>query len=134
VKVESIEGIGPTTGERLRAVGIFTVEDLLDKGASRAGRTALARMVGVDEATILGWVGAADLMRVPGVGPEYAELLRAAGVASPAELAVRNPEHLAPAVAEAAAASPGIVRRVPSSHEIGAWVAGAAALPAAVDH
>ncbi len=134
MRADSIEGIGPTLGERLRAVGIFTVEDLLEKGASRAGRAALARMVGVGDATMLGWVGSADLMRVPGVGPEYAELLRAAGVASPTELATRNPGHLAATVADAAAANPGTVRRVPSAQEIGDWIAAAATLPAAVDH
>lgn len=134
MRIESIEGIGDVLGERLRSAGIFTVSDLLEKGASRSGRAALARMVGTDESMILTWVGAADLMRIDGVGPEYAELLRLAGVASPIELARRDPDHLAEAVARTAGAAPGTVRRLPSAQEIGAWITAAADLPAVVDH
>ncbi|HSG85674.1 MAG TPA: DUF4332 domain-containing protein [Candidatus Limnocylindrales bacterium] len=134
MKVEAIVGVDEALGERLRAGGIFTVTDLLEKGGSRSGRAALARIVDVDEATILDWVGAADLMRVEGIGPEYAELLRAAGVASPPELAQRDPGHLAAAVAEAAAIATDPVGRLPSAVEIGSWISEAAGLPAAVTH
>ena len=59
------------------------------------------------------WVDKVDLMRVPGVGPQYSDLLEAAGVDSPAELAQRNPANLAITVQEVVAARPGIVRRPP---------------------
>ena len=63
-------------------------------------------------------------MRVPGVGPQYSDLLEAAGVDSPAELAQRNPTNLAITVQEVVAERPGIVRRIPTEAEIAAWVAG----------
>ncbi len=134
MKVEVIPGVDATLGERLRAGGIFTVADLLEKGGSRSGRSALARIVDVDETTILDWVSAADLMRVEGIGPDYAELLRAAGVASTSELAQRVPEHLAAAVAEVAATAADPVGRLPSAVEIGSWISEAAGLPVAVAH
>jgi hypothetical protein len=49
-------------------------------------------------------------MRIKGVGSEYSDLLEAAGVDSPAELAHRNAANLAATVEEVAAARPGIVR------------------------
>ena len=50
---------------------------------------------------ILGWVTAADRMRVKGVGWEYSELLRAVGVKTVNELKFRNPEHLVEKMREA---------------------------------
>ena len=73
-------------------------------------------------------------MRVPGVGPEYSDLLEAAGVDSPAELAQRNPANLAITVQEVVAARPGIVRRTPSEAEIKAWIEGAGRLDQVVEH
>ena len=52
-------------------------------------------MTGISEGQILKWVNHVDLMRIPGVGSEYSDLLEAAGVDSPAELAQRNAANLA---------------------------------------
>jgi predicted flap endonuclease-1-like 5' DNA nuclease len=73
-------------------------------------------------------------MRVPGVGPQYSDLLAAAGVGSPAELAHRNPAHLAVTVQEVVAARPGMVRRIPSEAEIAAWIEQAAKVDMVVEH
>ncbi len=73
-------------------------------------------------------------MRVPGVGPQYSDLLEAAGVDSPAELAQRNPANLAITVQEVIAARPGIVRRTPNEAEITDWIAAAGTLPKVVEH
>jgi hypothetical protein len=42
----------------------------------------LAEESGIDEKRILTWVNLADLMRLNGVGKQFAELLEAAGVDS----------------------------------------------------
>ena len=73
-------------------------------------------------------------MRIDGVGPEYSDLLEAAGVDSPAELAQRNAANLAITVQEVVAARPGIVRRVPTQAEIEGWIAQAKTLPKVVTH
>ena len=134
MKIEDIEGIGPVFGERLRAVGIDTTEELLEKGASRSGRAAVAEASGIDGGKILEWVNHADLMRIDGVGSEYSDLLEAAGVDSPAELAHRNPANLATTVQEVVAARPSIVRRVPSEKEIAGWIEQARKMPKVVEH
>ena len=46
--------------------------------------------LGISSTLILEWVNHVDLMRIKGVGSEYSDLLEAAGVDSPAELAQRN--------------------------------------------
>ena len=73
-------------------------------------------------------------MRVPGVGPQYSDLLEAAGVDSPAELAQRNSANLAITVQEVVAARPGIVHRVPTEAEIAAWIAEAGSMDKVVEH
>jgi predicted flap endonuclease-1-like 5' DNA nuclease len=134
MKVEDIEGIGPVYGEKLRAAGVDTTDELLEKGAGRAGRAALAEATGIDDGKILEWVNHADLMRIKGVGSEYSDLLEAAGVDSPAELAHRNPANLAATFEEVVAARPGIVRRVPAEKEIVDWIEQSKKLPKVVEH
>ena len=69
VPVVDVEGIGPAYAEKLVAVGIINTDDLLDAGASRAGREKIAEASGISGHLILAWVNKVDLMRVPGVGP-----------------------------------------------------------------
>jgi uncharacterized membrane protein len=132
--VADIEGIGSAYGEQLAAAGIRTTGDLLAGAGSATGRVALARETGISEELLLKWVNRADLMRIPGVGTQYSDLLEAAGVDSPAELARRNAANLATTFGEVVAARPGIVRRIPSETEVAAWIDAAASMDKAVTH
>ena len=134
MKIEDVEGIGPAYAEKLAAVGITTTDDLLMAGAKPYDREKLAEQTGISSRLILEWVDSVDLMRVPGVGPQYSDLLEAAGVGSPAELAQRNPANLAVTVQEVIAARPGIVRRTPGESEITAWIEEAGKLDKIVEH
>jgi predicted flap endonuclease-1-like 5' DNA nuclease len=134
MKIEEIEGIGPVFAEKLRTAGIESVEELLEKGASRGGRTAIVEATGIDGGKVLEWVNHADLMRIKGVGSQYSDLLEAAGVDSPAELARRNAANLADAFQSVVAERPGIVRRIPTEAEIADWIADAKGLPKVVEH
>jgi uncharacterized membrane protein len=134
LRVEDIEGIGPAYAEKLAAVGVTSTADLLSFGAKPQGRDKLAATTGISDTLILEWVHDVDLMRIPGVGPQYSDLLEAAGVGSPAELAHRNPANLAITFQEVVAARPGIVRRVPSDSEISAWIDAAGKLEKVVEH
>lgn len=131
--LEDIEGIGPAQAEKLRAAGVRSVEALLASGGRAAGRTELANATGISGAQILRWVNHADLCRLNGVGPEFAELLEAAGVDSVPELAHRDPERLAAALAAANEARRR-VRRVPGTETVAAWIAEAKTLERAVHH
>jgi len=91
-------------------------------------------MTGISTGQLLKWVNHVDLMRIEGVGPEYAELLEAAGVDSPAELTQRNAANLAQTFQEVDAARPNWIRRVPSEATVSAWIASAKAMDKVVSH
>ena len=132
-KVEDIEGIGKVQGAKLNAADVITVEQLLERGATRSGRTELATATGISDAHILDWVNRADLMRIKGIGPEFSDLLEIAGVDSPLELAHRNAANLAAAIA-AANEKKKIVRHVPSEAVLAGWIAEAKDLKKVVEH
>jgi predicted flap endonuclease-1-like 5' DNA nuclease len=134
VPVIDVEGIGPAYAEKLVAIGIMNTDDLLAAGSSRGGRERLAASSGISQDLILEWVNRVDLMRVPGVGAQYSDLLEMAGVDSPAELAQRNPANLAQTFQEVVAARPGTVRRIASEAEIAEWVEAAKSMPKVVEH
>ena len=99
-KIIDIEGIGDAYAPKLQAEGIETVEQLLDRCAAPAGRKELAEKTGISEKLILKWTNHADLFRINGIGPQFAELLEAAGVDTVKELRHRVAANLAAKVAE----------------------------------
>ena len=91
-KIIDIEGIGPVYAEKLLAAGIDTDAKLLEKCAKPAGRKALAEETGISPKLILTWTNHYDLMRIDGVGPQFSELLEAAGVDTVKETRHRETE------------------------------------------
>ncbi len=92
--IEAIEGIGKVYGDKLRELGILTVEKLLEEAATKDGRVELAETTGISEKLILTWANHADLFRINGIASQYAELLEASGVDTVVELATRNAVNL----------------------------------------
>lgn len=133
MKIVDIEGIGPVYAAKLTAAGVDTTDDLLARGGTKAGRQALAAATEISERLILEWANHADLMRIKGVGSEYSDLLEAAGVDSPAELAQRNAANLAQTFQELDAAR-NTVRRIPTQEVIQGWIDEAKTLPRAIEH
>jgi predicted flap endonuclease-1-like 5' DNA nuclease len=133
MKIQEIEGVGPTYAAKLSGAGVLTTEHLLERGGSPSGREALANETGQSHDQILEWVNHVDLMRINGVGSEYADLLEAAGVDSVPELARRNAANLAAGL-ESTNASKNLVRRVPSETVVAGWIAEARTLPKLVTH
>lgn len=131
--IEKIEGIGPKYGEALRNAGIRTVDDLLDAGADKRARKALAEKTGLSESRLLKCVNMADLFRIKGVASQYAELLECAGVDTVKELKHRNAENLAAKMAEVNEEK-NLVRRPPSVTVVSGWVSQAKELPAKVTY
>jgi predicted flap endonuclease-1-like 5' DNA nuclease len=134
MRIEEIEGIGPVYAAALGEAGVTTTDDLLEQGSSATGRGKLAGATGLSTGQILEWVNHVDLMRLAGVGSEYADLLEAAGVDSCAELARRNPANLAQTFAELDAARPDWIRRVPGEATVAGWVEQAKVLDKVVTH
>lgn len=129
--IEKIEGIGPKTGAALRKAGIRTVDDLLDAGAEKKSRKALADKTGISESRVLKCVNMADLFRIKGVASQYAELLECAGVDTVNELKHRNAENLAAKMAEVNEEK-NLLRRPPSVTVVSGWISQAKQLPAKV--
>ncbi len=131
--IATIEGIGPVYAEKLTAVGVKTVETLLDKAKDPKGRRALAEASGIDEKRILEWANKADLMRIKGVGEEYSDLLEAAGVDTVKELKHRKPENLLAKMTEVNAEKK-LVRALPTLKSVTSWVDQAKELPAVMTY
>ena len=116
-KIIDIEGIGDVYAQKLIAAGINKVSELLEKCAAPKGRKALAEETGISEKLIMKWTNHADLFRINGVGPQFAELLEAAGVDTVKEFRHRVAENLQPKLEETNAAK-NICNRVPAVSEI----------------
>jgi predicted flap endonuclease-1-like 5' DNA nuclease len=132
-KVDFIEGVGATYGATLNQVGIVSVMDLLQRGATRKGRAELVAATGIPAGLILKWVNHADLFRITGVGKQFGELLENAGVDTVVELAQRNPVNLFTRMAQVNAEKK-LAGRAPRQDEVSKWVEQAKGLPRVVQY
>ena len=119
--IEEIEGIGPSYGAKLIQAGVKSTSTLLKKGATPAGRKALAALAEISEKRILEWCNLADLMRIKGIGKQFSELLEAAGVDTVKELRNRNAANTAAKMAEVNAEKK-LTRAVPSQSQVQSWI------------
>jgi predicted flap endonuclease-1-like 5' DNA nuclease len=119
--IETIEGIGPRYGSRLRSLGIVVVEDLLTMGSTRTGRRFLADKVNVSPMTIHKWVNKADFLRIKGIGRQYSSLLESAGVTTILDLSRRNSLNLFEKLKETNKER-NLVRRIPTYNMIDSWI------------
>lgn len=119
--ITDIDGIDACAVEALKSAGIRTTLGFLEAAKDVKGRKCLAAKTGFDEKTLLRWANMADRMRIKGMGKEYAELLRLAGVDTVKELKYRNPGRLAKAMAEANAQRK-LVRLLPSEKAVTRWI------------
>jgi len=132
-KIIDVEGIGEVYSEKLIQAGIDTVEDLLEKCKAPAGRKELAEATGISPKLILTWTNHADLMRIDGIGPQFSELLEAAGVDTVKELRHRVPENLQPKLEELNAERH-LVGRVPALSEVERMIEQAKELPPMMEY
>ncbi len=128
-RLTDIEGIGPANAEKLAQAGIKTPADLLKEGATSTGRKHLSEKTGISTEHLLKWVNRVDLSRVKGIGTQYSDLLEAAGVDTPKELARRNPDNLLETLKKTNEQKK-LVRQLPSKSQVEGWIESAKALPA----
>lgn len=86
---EALEGIGETFAARLRAQGITTVSDLRSARVKR-----IAEAADVNEYIAAHWRSMAELVMIPEIGPQEAEVLARTGVHNPRVLAHHEPRTL----------------------------------------
>jgi len=119
--IETIEGIGPTYGNKLRNSGVKVVEDLLRAGSTRSRRRILANKIDVAPGTLLKWVYRADFFRIRGIETQYSALLESAGVSTVTDLSRRNPKNLYAKLRETNRKK-NLVRRIPPYRTIQGWI------------
>jgi len=131
--IETIEGIAKVFGEKLRAAGIKTTGQLLERGKTPKGRKEVAATTGITETLVLKWTNMCDLMRIKGVAEEYSELLEKAGVDTVKELKMRVPANLHKAMADANEKHK-LVRQLPGVKQVESWVDQAKTLPPTMEY
>lgn len=132
-KIIDVEGIGDIYAKKLKDAGIDTVDELLEKCATPAGRKALEEQTGISGKLILTWTNHADLMRINGVGPQFSELLEAAGVDTVKELKHRVAANLHAKLVETNEEK-NLVNRVPAEVEVQKMIDQAKELPALMEY
>ena len=132
-RIEDIEGIGPAYGEKLAGAGIKNTDAFLKRCGERKGRKKIAAETDISEKHLLKWANLADLMRISGIGPQYGELLEAAGVDTVKELRNRNPENLAAKMKEVQQEKR-LTRTAPGVSTVSRWVAQARQLDPVISH
>ena len=101
--------------------------------AAPKGRKELAEATGIPEKLVLKWTNHADMYRVRGIGPQFAELLEASGVDTVKELSHRVAANLAAKVAEVNAEKK-LVGRVPVESELQKMIDEAKTLPGVITY
>ena len=132
-QIDEIEGIGTVYKEKLSAVGIATTDDLLQLCADAKGREDISQKTGLSTSQLLNWVDMADLMRVSGVGRQFGELLKAAGVDTIKELRNRNADNLTAKLAEVNAEKK-LAKKVPTAAQVQDWIEQAKTMGPMITH
>ncbi len=120
-KLTIIEGIGEAYEVKLKEAGVDSIEKLLTACTTKKGGKDLAEKAGVSEKLILKWANHADLIRIKGIGGEYAELLEAAGVDTVPELSNRRADNLTAKMAEVNKKKK-LIRKLPTEKMVKEWI------------
>lgn len=130
--IRKFRGLDPGVVNKLEAVGIKHVKQVLAAGATEENRQALAARADVPEDAILEVVKLADLARIPGIKGIRARLYHDAGVDTLKKLAEWEPEHLRKMLVDFVAKS-GFDGIAPLPAEISYSIAWAKQLPGIVE-
>lgn len=132
-RIDEIRSLDHKQATRLRKAGVRTTDALLRRAATRASRSQLSAETEIATADLLKWVNVADLMRIKGIGGEYAELLALCGVNTVRELRRRNGVTLTAKIM-AVNGRKDLVRRLPTESMVETWIERAGDLEQVVRH
>jgi predicted flap endonuclease-1-like 5' DNA nuclease len=124
----ALEGVGPSYASKLKEAGLATVRKFYDATRTQSGRESVVRRTGIPHATVVRLAQAADLMRVPGVGAQQAELLEAVGVDSMRDLARRDARNLSDRIWSANNLGKRFAGTTPSTLTLDRWIQSARAI------
>lgn len=121
-RVADIKGLTAAARRTLEQAGITTIGSLLEETSTDRLHRSLARKLGVEESVLTDWVNRADLMRIKGIGMQFANLLESCGVASCRELRQRNSDNLL-ATLTTVNEKDALVSRLPTLAQVREWIA-----------
>jgi predicted flap endonuclease-1-like 5' DNA nuclease len=130
-RIDQVAGITQKDATKLRKQGVRTSKGLIEAAANRKDRADLSDVTGIDPRDLQQWINHSDLMRVKGVGAEYAELLVAAGVDTLRDLRRRNPTALLAKIIGLNGDSK-VVQRLPTESMVEGWIEAARGLDPSV--
>lgn len=130
-RIDQVAGIDHKQATKLRKAGVRTSKRLIEEAATRRGRTQLSKSTGLSSKDLQTWVHHADLLRVRGIGGEYAELLVAAGVDTLRDLRRRNPTALLAKII-GLNGSHRVVDRLPTEGMVEGWIESAGGLDSSI--
>ena len=119
--ISAIRSISHRNATKLRKSGVRTTDSLLDQASTRKGRSVVSERTGIPSADLLRWAQQAELMRVGGIGSEYADLLAAVGVDTIKVLRRRNADNLMVSMIQVNTRRR-LVQRLPTVEMIQGWI------------
>jgi len=90
-KLSELKGVPVSLAKSLQTLGINDTEEYLLAVTDPDELKVLASKLGIGVGTLSALAARADLLRVPGIGPAYTELLNTAGINSVVELRAAGP-------------------------------------------
>lgn len=121
--IQTVEGIGPSTGDLFRGYGVATVGDYLRKLHAPHQRAQAEKDLNILRQPLDNWASMADLMRIEGVDHQFSELMQASGVATVKDLANSNAQDLAPHMEEVNNSGKQLIAPTsPRPEQIEAWI------------
>lgn len=131
-RIDQVAGVDHRSATKLRKAGVRTSKALIEGASTRRGRTQLSKDTGISPKSLQLWVHHADLLRVKGVGAEYAMLLVEAGVDTLRDLRRRNPTALLAKVV-GMNGSQKVVDRLPTEGMVEGWIVAAGDLDPSIN-
>jgi predicted flap endonuclease-1-like 5' DNA nuclease len=119
--IAAVRAIDHTDATKLRKSRVRTTDALLQQASTRRGRAEVSERTGIPTTDLVRWAHQADLMRIKGIGSEYADLLAGAGVDTIKALRRRNAANLMISMSQVNAKRR-LVQRLPTVEMVQGWI------------
>ncbi|HDZ16697.1 MAG TPA: DUF4332 domain-containing protein [archaeon] len=120
MKLTEIIGLDEIHAKKLEKEGITSVEDLLPLTSYQIKK--IAKKIGASAQTLDTWQEHADLMRIKGINPDYANVLNLIGIDSVKELAHRNPKSTLDRIKKLNKEQPDLLTKLPTLTQVKGWI------------
>lgn len=121
--IQTLEGIGPSTGDLFRGYGVATVGDYLRKLHAPHQREQASKDLNILRKPLDNWASMADFLRVEDVDHQFAELLQASGVVAIKDLASRDAGELTAHMEEVNKSGKQLIAPThPNVDQVRAWI------------